>query len=58
MRIHAERLTLVHASPADLSRAPMPNASDEELQNIYTPLGHKFWSTGTFIARIFAACLA
>ncbi|MFI5057463.1 MAG: metallophosphoesterase family protein [Candidatus Acidiferrales bacterium] len=31
--------TLVHASPDDLWRAPMPNASDDELQKTYAPLG-------------------
>ena len=30
--------TLVHASPGDLWRAPMPNASDEELQGAYASL--------------------
>jgi putative phosphoesterase len=30
--------TLVHASPGDLWRAPMPNASDEELRGVYDPL--------------------
>jgi putative phosphoesterase len=30
--------SLVHASPNDLWRAPMPNASDEELQNVYASL--------------------
>jgi hypothetical protein len=34
-----EGFCLVHASPGDLWRAPMPNASDEELQNTYAPLG-------------------
>jgi putative phosphoesterase len=33
-----EGFCLVHASPGDLWRAPMPNASDEELQRIYAPL--------------------
>ena len=32
-------LSLVHASPHDLWRAPMPNASEEELQKTYAPLG-------------------
>ena len=31
-------LSLVHASPNDLWRAPMPNASDDELQSTYTSL--------------------
>ena len=38
-RYSGEGFSLVHASPGDLWRAPMPNASDEELQRIYTPLG-------------------
>jgi len=31
-------LALVHASPGDLWRAPLPEASDEELRNVYGPL--------------------
>ncbi len=34
-----EGFCLVHASPGDLWRAPMPNAIDEELQNTYASLG-------------------
>jgi putative phosphoesterase len=34
-----EGFSLVHASPDDLWRAPMANASDEELQTTYAPLG-------------------
>ena len=30
--------TLVHASPGNLWRAPMPNATDDELQAVYDPL--------------------
>ncbi len=33
-----EGLSVVHASPNDLWRAPMPNASDDELQSTYTSL--------------------
>ncbi len=33
-----EGFSLVHASPGDLWRAPMPNASDEELQSTYASL--------------------
>jgi len=33
-----EGFSLVHASPDDLWRAPMPDASDEELQSTYAPL--------------------
>lgn len=36
-----EGFCLVHASPGDLWRAPMPNASDEELQSTYGSLGAK-----------------
>ncbi|HEV2388180.1 MAG TPA: metallophosphoesterase family protein [Candidatus Acidoferrales bacterium] len=32
-------LALVHASPESLWRAPMPEASDEELEAVYGPLG-------------------
>jgi hypothetical protein len=31
--------SLVHASPDDLWRAPMPNASDDELRSTYASLG-------------------
>ena len=34
-----EGFCLVHASPGDLWRAPMPNASDDELQSTYASLG-------------------
>ena len=34
-----EGFSLVHASPGDLWRAPMPEAGDEELQRAYAPLG-------------------
>jgi predicted phosphodiesterase len=37
-RYVVEGITLVHASPGDLWRAPMPNASDGELRNTYAPL--------------------
>jgi putative phosphoesterase len=33
-----EGFSLVHASPGDLWRAPMPNASDDELQTTYASL--------------------
>jgi putative phosphoesterase len=33
-----ESFSLVHASPGDLWRAPMPNAGDDELQTTYTSL--------------------
>jgi putative phosphoesterase len=33
-----EGFSLVHASPDNLWRAPMPNASDDELQSTYAPL--------------------
>jgi predicted phosphodiesterase len=32
-------MALVHASPGDLWRAPAPEASDAELQSVYSPLG-------------------
>jgi putative phosphoesterase len=34
-----EGFCLVHASPGDLWQAPMPNASDDELQSTYASLG-------------------
>ncbi len=34
-----EGFCLAHASPGDLWRAPMPNASDDELQSTYASLG-------------------
>jgi len=36
-----EGFCLVHASPGDLWRAPMPNASDDELQSTYASLGKR-----------------
>jgi len=38
-RYVGEGFSLVHASPGDLWRAPMHNASDEELRSTYAPLG-------------------
>jgi len=38
-RYGGEGFSLVHASPGDLWRAPMPEASDEELRNTYASLG-------------------
>ncbi len=38
-RYSDEGFSLVHASPGDLWQAPMPEASDEELQNTYASLG-------------------
>jgi putative phosphoesterase len=37
-----ERFALVHASPHDLWRAPMPNASDQELRNTYASVDARF----------------
>ena len=37
-RYSQEGFSLVHASPNDLWRAPMPNASDDELQSTYASL--------------------
>jgi predicted phosphodiesterase len=34
------RIALVHASPDSTWRSPMPEASDEELESVYAPLGH------------------
>jgi len=39
IRIH-DPLALVHASPESLWRAPAPEASDAELESVYSPLGH------------------
>jgi putative phosphoesterase len=39
VRYSQEGFSLVHASPNDLWRAPMQNASDDELQSIYASLG-------------------
>jgi predicted phosphodiesterase len=38
VRIHGS-MALVHASPESLWRAPAPEASDAELQSVYSPLG-------------------
>src|SRR5712672_127297 len=38
-RYDGEGFSLVHASPGDLWRAPLPNAGDEELRSTYAPLG-------------------
>jgi putative phosphoesterase len=40
-RYSREGLSLVHASPGDLWRAPMPNASDDELRHTYGSLGSR-----------------
>lgn len=40
-RYAGEGFTLVHASPGDLWRAPMLDASDEELRSTYAPLGSR-----------------
>jgi putative phosphoesterase len=37
---------LVHASPGDLWRAPMPNAGDEELSSTYEPVGTEIVAYG------------
>jgi len=41
MRYTHEFLTVVHASPEDLWKAPMPEATDEELESVYSPLNAK-----------------
>src|SRR6202451_2304430 len=38
VQIHGS-MALVHASPDDLWRAPAPEASDAELESVYSPLG-------------------
>jgi putative phosphoesterase len=39
-RVHSQgQLGLLHASPESLWRAPMPEASDQELETMYKPLG-------------------
>src|SRR6266852_5767801 len=38
IQIHGP-MALVHASPESLWRAPMPEASDAELESVYGPLG-------------------
>lgn len=51
-----EGFCLVHASPRDLWRAPMPNASDEELKSTYGSLGAKLVVYGhihrSFVRRV------
>jgi predicted phosphodiesterase len=39
IQIHGP-MALVHASPESLWRAPAPEASDAELESVYSPLGH------------------
>src|ERR1700735_5251255 len=40
-RAHVEvDVALVHASPASLWKAPMPAATDDDLQSVYAGLGH------------------
>jgi predicted phosphodiesterase len=41
VRFVHEDLSLVHASPNDCWRAPPPNATEEELRKVYTPLNTK-----------------
>jgi 3',5'-cyclic AMP phosphodiesterase CpdA len=36
--LHIGDITLVHAAPGDLWRAPMPDARDQELEGAYRPL--------------------
>ncbi len=51
-----ESISLVHASPNDLWRAPMFNASDDDLQNAYAPLNARIVVYGhihvPFIRRV------
>jgi hypothetical protein len=46
-----EGFALVHASPNDLWRAPLPHASDDELENTYRSLGARIVATDIFIVR-------
>jgi hypothetical protein len=50
-RYSQEGFSLVHASPSDLWRAPMPNASDDELETTYGSLRAQSWPTDIFIDR-------
>jgi predicted phosphodiesterase len=36
-----DNLALIHASPRDLWRAPLPSAADDELQSVYGPLNRQ-----------------
>jgi len=40
-RFVRDDLTLVHASPNDCWRAPLPNATEDEFRNVYAPLNAK-----------------
>ena len=53
---HRSELTVVHAQPGDLWRAPMPDADDDELSRIYRPLGSAHVGYG-HIHRPFARTL-
>jgi len=45
-------VSIVHASPEDLWKAPLADASDEELERAcIAALGLDLWYTGTYIAR-------
>lgn len=39
LRYSNEHVTVVHASPDDCWKSPMPDATDEELESVYGPLG-------------------
>ncbi len=55
-RYVGEGFSLVHASPGDLWRAPLPNAGDEELRSTYVRmrrLVQQSWSTDTFTVRTY-----
>ena len=49
-------IALVHASPENLWEAPAPEATDSELQTVYSALGQPIAVYGTFIALLFAPC--
>jgi len=57
-----EGFCLVHASPGDLWRAPMPNASDDELQSTYASLGARIVVYGhihrSYVRRLQAMTVA
>jgi hypothetical protein len=50
-----ESLALVHASPESCWRAPMPNATDDEMESTYADSGGRSQSTDTSIDPTFVA---
>jgi predicted phosphodiesterase len=51
-----DSIALVHASPESCWRAPMPEASDAELESVYSPLGRPIAAYGhihrSFVRRV------